>query len=52
MRAYAGGNPYYGYTGWEDYSGRNFIRCQPGSLTKLDDGQMYRCQWQQALDMN
>ena len=27
-----------------DYSGRNFIRCQPGSLTKLDDGQMYRCQ--------
>jgi hypothetical protein len=44
MRAYAGGSPYYGYTGWEDYSGRNFIRCQPGSLTKLDDGQMYRCQ--------
>jgi hypothetical protein len=44
MRAYAGGSPYYGYTGWEDYSGRNFIKCQPGSLTKLDDGQMYRCQ--------
>ena len=31
-------------TGSEDYSGRNFIRCQPGSLTKLDDGRMYRCQ--------
>ena len=44
VRAAAGGAPYYGYTGWEDYSGRNFIRCQPGSLTKLDDGRMYRCQ--------
>ena len=44
MRAYAGGSPYYGYTGWQDYSGRNFIKCQPGTLTKLDDGQMYRCQ--------
>jgi len=43
-RAYAGISPYYGYSGWEDYSGRNFIRCQPGSLTKLDDGRMYRCQ--------
>ena len=43
-RAYYGGSPYYGYTGWQDYSGRNFITCQPGSLTKLDDGQMYRCQ--------
>jgi hypothetical protein len=31
MRAYAGGSPYYGYTGWEDYSGRNFIKCQPGT---------------------
>ena len=29
---------------WEDYAGRNFIKCQPGTLTKLDDGQMYRCQ--------
>ena len=44
MRAYAGGSPYYGYTGWEDYSGRNFIKCQAGTLTKLDDGRMYRCQ--------
>jgi hypothetical protein len=43
-RAYAGASPYYGYTGWQDYSGRNFIKCQPGSLTKLDDGQMYLCQ--------
>ena len=37
MRAYAGGSPYYGYSGWQDYSGRNFIKCQPGTLTKLDD---------------
>jgi hypothetical protein len=44
IRAYAGNAPYYGYTGWEDYSGRNFLRCQPGTMTKLDDGQMYRCQ--------
>jgi hypothetical protein len=44
MRAHAGGSPYYGYSGWEDYSGRNFIKCRPGTLTKLDDGQMYRCQ--------
>ena len=44
MRAYYQGSPYYGYTGWEDYSGRNFFKCTPGTLTKLDDGQMYRCQ--------
>jgi hypothetical protein len=44
MRVHAGGSPYYGYSGWEDYSGRNFIKCRPGTLTKLDDGQMYRCQ--------
>ena len=44
VRAYAGISPYYGYSGWEDYSGRNFLRCVPGTMTKLDDGQMYRCQ--------
>ena len=44
IRAYYGNAPYYGYTGWTDYSGRNFLRCQPGTMTKLDDGQMYRCQ--------
>src|SRR5262245_25001648 len=44
IRAYRGNAPYYGYTGWEDYSGRNFLKCQPGTMTKLDDGQMYRCQ--------
>ena len=44
VRAYAGSSPYYGYSGWADYSGRNFLRCVPGTMTKLDDGQMYRCQ--------
>jgi hypothetical protein len=44
VRAVAGISPYYGYSGWEDYSGRNFLRCVPGTMTKLDDGQMYRCQ--------
>jgi hypothetical protein len=44
VRAYAGISPYYGYSGWEDYSGRKFLRCVPGTMTKLDDGQMYRCQ--------
>jgi drug/metabolite transporter (DMT)-like permease len=44
IRAYYGGAPYYGYTGWADYSGRNFLQCTPGTLTKLDDGNMYLCQ--------
>ena len=43
-RAYAGISPYYGYAGWEDYSGRNFLKCVPGTMTKLDDGRMYPCQ--------
>jgi hypothetical protein len=44
MRAYYRGAPYYGYAGWEDYSGRNFLKCTPGTMTKLDDGNMYLCQ--------
>jgi hypothetical protein len=44
MRAYYAGAPYYGYSGWEDYSGRNFFKCTPGTMTKLDDGRMYLCQ--------
>lgn len=43
-RAYYGGAPYYGYTGWDDYSSRNFLKCKPGTMTKLDDGNMYLCQ--------
>jgi hypothetical protein len=43
-RAYRGISPYYGHSGWGDYKGRNSIACDPGSLTKLSDGQMYYCQ--------
>ena len=30
MRAHDEGSPYYGYSGWEDYSGRNFSSAGPG----------------------
>ena len=43
-RAYPGHSPYYGYSGWDDYKTRNAIACDPGSLTKLSDGQTYHCQ--------
>lgn len=43
-RAYPGHSPYYGYSGWDEYKARNGIQCNPGSATKLDDGQMYFCQ--------
>ncbi len=42
-RAYYGHSPYYGYSGWDHYSARNNIKCTPGGMTKLDDGQMYFC---------
>ena len=57
---YAGGGPYayygggdggggaYGYYGpdaWsQDYAARNGIICQPGTMVRLDDGLMHRCQ--------
>jgi hypothetical protein len=53
-------NPYYTGTGtpyagsWgatgayamspEEYRRRNGVVCEPGTMTKLSDGQMYRCQ--------
>jgi hypothetical protein len=42
---YYSGGPYaaYGYPA-QDYATRNGFRCQPGTLTKLDDGRMYPCQ--------
>ena len=43
-RAYYGHSPYYGYAGWDDYSTRNGLKCHPGGMIKLDDGQMYYCQ--------
>lgn len=52
--AYYGGNgPYAGsgaawYSGpgvWsQDYAARNGIICQPGTMIRLDDGLMHRCQ--------
>ena len=44
VRAYYAGGPWYGYSGWDDYKARNGLSCTPGSMVKLDDGQMYRCQ--------
>jgi hypothetical protein len=44
VRAYYAGGPWYGYSGWDDYKTRNGIKCTPGTMTKLDDGQMYVCQ--------
>jgi hypothetical protein len=44
VNAYYAGGPWYNYSGWDEYQARNGIRCTPGTLTKLDDGQMYVCQ--------
>lgn len=44
VRAYYAGGPWYGYSGWDDYAGRNGIKCMPGGTVKLDDGLMYYCQ--------
>ena len=52
---YGGGAPYagsgvsQGYYGgpgvWsQDYAARNGIICQPGTMVRLDDGLMHRCQ--------
>jgi hypothetical protein len=56
---YGGGGPYayyggdggggsYGYYSpgaWsQDYAARNGIICQPGTMVRLDDGLMHRCQ--------
>ncbi|WP_210265192.1 hypothetical protein [Bradyrhizobium archetypum] len=47
--AYYGGGSLYGYYGgpgvWsQDYATRNGIICQPGTMVRLDDGRMHRCQ--------
>ena len=44
--AYAGGSVYYSGPGvWsQDYAARNGIICQPGTLIRLEDGLMHRCQ--------
>ena len=42
---YYSGGPYaaYGFPA-QDYATRNGFVCQPGTMTKLDDGRMYPCQ--------
>jgi len=40
----AGMGPYGYHQSWDDYAKQNGIVCHPGSMVKLDDGQMYRCQ--------
>ena len=40
---YGSGGP-YAYYGGQDYATRNGFVCQPGTLTRLDDGRMYPCQ--------
>ncbi|MEH2531844.1 hypothetical protein V1277_001776 [Bradyrhizobium sp. AZCC 1588] len=47
--AYQGGGSPYGYYGgpgvWsQDYAARNGIICQPGTMVRLEDGRMHRCQ--------
>jgi hypothetical protein len=40
-----GGYGYYGPDAWsQDYAARNGIICQPGTLVRLEDGLMHRCQ--------
>jgi hypothetical protein len=43
-----GGSPYGYYSGpgaWsQDYAARNGIICQPGTMVRLEDGLMHRCQ--------
>ena len=45
---YGGGSPAAYYSGpgiWsQDYAARNGIICQPGTLVRLEDGLMHRCQ--------
>ena len=40
---YGSGGP-YAYYGGQDYATRNGFVCQPGTMVRLDDGLMHRCQ--------
>jgi hypothetical protein len=40
---YGGGGP-YAYYGTQDYGKRNGFVCQPGTVVRMDDGLMHRCQ--------
>jgi hypothetical protein len=44
---YGGGygvGPYGGYGTWAAYAAVNGLKCQPGTLTKMEDGHTYLCQ--------
>jgi len=40
---YGSGGP-YAYYGGNDYATRNGFVCQPGTMVRMDDGLMHRCQ--------
>jgi hypothetical protein len=40
---YGSGGP-YAYYGGQDYATRNGFVCQPGTVVRMDDGLMHRCQ--------
>jgi hypothetical protein len=42
--AYHDNGPFYGYSGWDDYKARGGIACNPGTVSKGDDGLMHVCQ--------
>jgi len=42
--AYHDNGPFYGYSGWDDYKARGAIVCNPGTVSKGDDGLMHVCQ--------
>ena len=46
ITADGGSAAYYGGPGvWsQDYAARNGIICQPGTMVRLEDGLMHRCQ--------
>ncbi|WP_051389568.1 hypothetical protein [Bradyrhizobium sp. Ec3.3] len=44
QRAYYGNGPWYGVNGWAAYKARYGIVCDPGTVTKGDDGHMHVCQ--------
>ena len=44
QRAYYGNGPWYYVNGWAGYKARYGIVCDPGTVTKGDDGYMHVCQ--------
>jgi hypothetical protein len=42
--AYHDNGPFYGYSGWSDYTARGGIGCDPGTVYKTENGVHYICQ--------